>query len=165
MASPDSPEPASQGVTLSLSVQYASTAINLPTRAKIRRWLLAALEHDAEITVRIVDTEEAQALNRDYRQKDYPTNVLTFEYGEASPGVLSGDIVICAVVVAKEAAELGINLADHYAHLAIHGALHLQAYDHQAEADALIMEAREVAILKRFRIANPYLVNDLTHGA
>ena len=165
MASPDSPEPASQGVTLSLSVQYASTAINLPTRAKIRRWLLAALEHDAEITVRIVDTEEAQALNRDYRQKDYPTNVLTFEYDEASPGVLSGDIVICAAVVAKEAAELGINLVDHYAHLAIHGALHLQAYDHEADADALIMEAREVAILKRFRIANPYLVNDLTHGA
>ena len=165
MASPDSPEPASQGVALSLSVQYVSTASNLPTRAKIRRWLLAALEHDAEITVRIVDTEEAQALNRDYRQKDYPTNVLTFEYDEASPGVLSGDIVICAAVVAKEAAELGINLVEHYAHLAIHGALHLQAYDHEADADALIMEAREVAILKRFRIANPYLVNDLTHGA
>ena len=165
MTNPDSPDPASAGVTLSLSVQYASTAPNLPTRAKIRRWLLAALEHDAEITVRIVDTEEARLLNHDYRQKDYPTNVLTFEYGETRPGVLGGDIVICAVVVAKEAADLGINLVDHYAHLTIHGALHLQAYDHEADAEALIMEAREVAILKRFRIANPYLVNDLSHGA
>ncbi len=175
MPSPDSSGPNSSGPplsgpVLSLAVQYASTAQNLPTRAQIRRWLLAALDQNAEITVRIVDLEEAQTLNREYRHKDYPTNVLTFEYGDIDQhdngtGVLGGDIVICAAVVAKEAAELGKKLIEHYAHLTIHGALHLQAYRHEVEADAVIMEAREAAILKRFRIANPYLANNLTHGA
>jgi len=141
----------------SLSVQFASAAGELPGRAQVRRWVAAALEHPAEITVRIVDAEEAQALNRDYRDKAYVPNVLTFEYGEISPGVLGGDVVICAPVVEREAREQGKPLKDHYAHMTVHGVLHLQGYDHIEPADADIMESREAAILKQFRIPNPYL--------
>jgi probable rRNA maturation factor len=145
----------------SLAVQFASEAANLPTRAQIRRWVASALEHAAEITVRIVDTEEAQALNNDYRRKDYVPNVLTFEYGEighdeSGRGVLGGDVVICAPVVEREAREQGKPLHDHYAHMTIHGVLHLQGYDHIDPHDADIMESREAVILKRFRIPNPY---------
>ena len=141
----------------SLAVQFASEADELPTRAQIRRWVAAALEHNAEITVRIVDAEEAQALNQDYRHKGYVPNVLTFEYGEISPGVLGGDVVICAPVVEREAREQGKPLQHHYAHMTVHGVLHLQGYDHLDPADADIMESREAVILKRFRIPNPYL--------
>ncbi|MBD3810627.1 MAG: rRNA maturation RNase YbeY [Betaproteobacteria bacterium] len=141
----------------SLAVQFASDADNLPSRAQIRRWVAAALEHAAEITVRIVDAEEAQALNQDYRQKGYVPNVLTFEYGEISPGILGGDVVICAPVVEREAREQGKPLKDHYAHMTVHGVLHLQGYDHIDPADADIMESREAVILRRFRIPNPYL--------
>jgi probable rRNA maturation factor len=140
----------------SLAVQFASAADDLPGRAQIRRWVAAALEHPAEITVRIVDAEEAQALNHDFRQKDYVPNVLTFEYGEISPGVLGGDVVICAEVVEREAREQGKLLQNHYAHMTVHGVLHLQGYDHIDPADADIMESREAVILKRFRIPNPY---------
>jgi probable rRNA maturation factor len=139
-----------------LSVQFASEADDLPSRAQVRRWVAAALEHSAQITVRIVDAEEAQALNQDYRQKGYVPNVLTFEYGEISPGVLGGDVVICAPVVEREAREQGKPLKDHYAHMTIHGVLHLQGYDHIEPADADIMESHEIAILKRFHIPNPY---------
>ncbi|MDO9467812.1 MAG: rRNA maturation RNase YbeY [Thiobacillus sp.] len=141
----------------SLSVQFASAADDLPSRAQIRRWVAATLEHAAEITVRIVDAEEAQALNQDYRQKGYVPNVLTFEYGEISPGVLGGDVVICAPVVEREAREQGKPLKDHYAHMTVHGVLHLQGYDHLDPAEAEAMESREAAILKQFRIPNPYL--------
>ena len=141
----------------SLSVQFASEASGLPTRAQIRRWVAAALEHAAEITVRIVDAEEAQTLNQDYRDKDYVPNVLTFEYGEIAPGVLGGDVVICAPVVEREAREQGKPLQHHYAHMTVHGVLHLQGYDHIDPADADIMESREAVILGRFRIPNPYL--------
>ena len=140
----------------SLSVQFASEAAGLPSRAQVRRWVAAALEHAAEITVRIVDAEEAQALNQDYRDKTYVPNVLTFEYGEISPGVLGGDVVICAPVVEREAREQGKPLQHHYAHMTIHGVLHLQGYDHLEPGEADIMESREAAILKRFRIPNPY---------
>ena len=146
----------------SLSVQFASEADDLPSRAQIRRWVAAALEQSAEITVRIVDAEEAQVLNHDYRHKDYAPNVLTFEYGEVGHdnqgrGVLGGDVVICAPVVEREAREQGKPLKDHYAHMTIHGVLHLQGYDHIEPADADIMESRENAILKRFHISNPYI--------
>ena len=141
----------------SLSVQFASEADDLPSRAQVRRWVAAALEHSAEITVRIVDADEAQSLNQDYRSKDYVPNVLTFEYGEISPGVVGGDVVICAPVVAREAREQGKPLQHHYAHMTVHGVLHLQGYDHLDLADADIMESREAVILKRFRIPNPYL--------
>ena len=145
----------------SLSVQFASAADDLPSRAQVRRWVAAALEHAAEITVRIVDAEEAQALNQDYRQKGYVPNVLTFEYGEISrdesgSGVLGGDVVICAPVVEREAREQGKPLKDHYAHMTVHGVLHLQGYDHLDPAEAEAMESREAAILKRFHIPNPY---------
>jgi len=151
-----SPEP-----ELRLAVQFASAASVLPSRAQIRRWVASALEQAAEITVRIVDADEARALNADYRQKDYVPNVLTFEYGEighdeSGRGVLGGDVVICAPVVEREAREQGKPLKDHYAHLTIHGVLHLQGYDHIDPADAEVMESREAAILKRFRIPNPY---------
>jgi len=145
----------------SLSVQFASGANGLPGRAQIRRWVAAALEHPAEVTVRIVDADEAQALNQDYRNKGYVPNVLTFEYGEighdqSGAGVLGGDVVICAPVVEREAREQGKPLPDHYAHMVIHGMLHLQGYDHIKPAEADIMESREAAILRRFHIPNPY---------
>ena len=140
----------------SLSVQFASDADALPGRAQVRRWVAAALEHPAEITVRIVDAEEAQALNQDYRDKAYVPNVLTFEYGEISPGILGGDVVICAPVVEREAREQGKPAKHHYAHMTIHGVLHLQGYDHIDPAEAEIMESREIAILKQFHIPNPY---------
>jgi len=144
------------GPEFSLAVQFASEAGELPSRAQVRRWVAAALEHNAEITVRIVDAEEAQALNQDYRHKGYVPNVLTFEYGEIAPGILGGDVVICAPVVEREAREQGKPLKDHYAHMTVHGVLHLQGYDHLDPAEADIMESREAAILKRFHIPNPY---------
>ncbi|MHB0983649.1 MAG: rRNA maturation RNase YbeY [Thiobacillus sp.] len=145
----------------SLSVQFASDADALPGRAQVRRWVAAALEHPAEISVRIVDAEEAQALNQDYRDKTYVPNVLTFEYGEighdeSGRGVLGGDVVICAPVVEREAREQGKPAKHHYAHMTIHGVLHLQGYDHIDPAEAEIMESREIAILKQFHIPNPY---------
>jgi probable rRNA maturation factor len=141
---------------LHLAVQYASQEDGLPTRAQIRCWILAALEQPAEVTLRIVDADEARQLNQDFRHKDYVPNVLTFEYGEIAPGVLGGDIVLCAPVIAREAREQGKPLRDHFAHMSVHGALHLQGYDHLDAADAVIMESREAVILGRFRIPNPY---------
>jgi probable rRNA maturation factor len=140
----------------SLSVQFASTETDLPSRAQIRRWVAAALEHPAEITVRIVDADEAQALNQDYRHKGYVPNVLTFEYGEVAPGMLGGDVVICASVVEREAREQGKPLQHHYAHMTVHGVLHLQGYDHLDPREADIMESREAVILKRLHIPDPY---------
>ena len=128
----------------------------IPSRTQIRRWILAALERDAVITLRIVGPKEGLELNRAYRKKDYATNVLTFVYGESADGKLSGDIVLCAPVVAKEARAQRKELKHHYAHLVIHGALHLQGYDHETPADAEAMERREVALLARMKIANPY---------
>ena len=128
-------------------------------RHRVRRWLRHALLADvqvAEITVRIVDTEEAQALNRDYRQRDYATNVLTFDYS-AAPHVCA-DLLLCADVVAQEAADQGKPLEDHYAHLLVHGALHAQGLDHEtSDADADAMEAQEARILAKLGFANPYV--------
>ncbi len=125
-------------------------------RHSVARWIRHALESDAEITVRIVDAEEGQALNRDYRQKDYATNVLTFDYTQA-PSV-TADLVLCAPVIAREAKENKKTLQAHYAHLLVHGTLHAQGWDHETSAaDAAAMEAREVAILAGLGIKNPYL--------
>ncbi len=145
---------------LSLSLQFGALADAATHRAalprhKVARCIRHALDGDAEITVRIVDSEEGQALNRDYRQKDYATNVLTFDY-ETEPVVMA-DLVLCAPVVAREAAEQGKTLADHYAHLLVHGTLHAQGWDHEtSEADAEEMEAREVEILAGLGLKNPY---------
>jgi probable rRNA maturation factor len=145
---------------LSLSLQFGALADAATHRAalprhKVTRCIRHALDGDAEITVRIVDSEEGQALNRDYRQKDYATNVLTFDY-ETEPLVMA-DLVLCAPVVAREAAEQGKTLADHYAHLLVHGTLHAQGWDHEtSEADAEEMEAREVEILAGLGLNNPY---------
>ena len=125
------------------------------SRHSVARYIRHALESDAEITVRIVDAEEGQALNRDYRQKDYPTNVLTFDYTGAP--LVTADLVLCAPVVAKEAKDNKKTLAAHYAHLLVHGTLHAQGYDHETgQKDAEAMEALEVTILAKLGIKNPY---------
>lgn len=139
---------------LSLSVQYASSAASLPTRPQFRRWFQRALEQDVQIALRIVDEIEGRALNLAYRGKDYATNVLTFVYDDSTP--LYGDVVICAPVVAKEATEQGKSLEAHYAHLAIHAALHLQGYDHENDEDANEMEARETALMLKMGYPAPY---------
>ena len=145
---------------LTLSLQFgrfdgAATHRAALPRHKVTRWIRHALALDAEITVRIVDEDEGRQLNRDYRHKDYATNVLTFDYAPAP--VVMADLVLCAPVVAREAAELGKPLAEHYAHLLVHGALHAQGWDHEtSEQDAEAMEARESAILAGLGFADPY---------
>jgi len=141
---------------LSLAVQYASSAESLPTRAQFRRWIKAALQRDVQIALRIVDEVEGRTLNKSFRGKDYATNVLTFVYGDTDP--LYGDVVICAPVVEREAIEQHKDLTAHYAHLAIHAALHLQGYEHDNDADAAAMEARETAIMLKLGYADPYQV-------
>jgi probable rRNA maturation factor len=140
---------------LALSLQFADPTHrqHLP-RHRIARWLRATLETPAQLTVRIVGEAEGQALNHDFRAKDYATNVLTFDY-ERAPVVIA-DIVLCAPVVAREAVEQGKPLPAHYAHLLIHGALHAQGWDHARVADARRMEARERELLHALGIPDPY---------
>jgi len=123
-------------------------------RHKVIKWIRHALQDDAEITVRIVDADEGQALNRDYRQKDYATNVLTFDYTQEP--IVTADLVLCAPVVAKEAKEQNKTLEEHYAHLLVHGALHAQGWDHEEDEDAQVMELRESEIMARLGFENPY---------
>lgn len=139
---------------LSLAVQYASAAQGLPTRPQLRRWVRAALEQEAQIVVRIVDEAEGRQLNKDFRGKDYATNVLTFVYDDAD--ALHGDVVLCAPVVEREAQEQGKKIDAHYAHLTIHAVLHLHGYEHEAAAEAKRMEACETAILHKLGYADPY---------
>jgi probable rRNA maturation factor len=139
---------------LSLAVQYAVSPRGVPTRAQFRRWVRAALEHDAHITLRVVGQAEGLALNRDYRHKSYATNVLTFVLRETSP--YEGDLALCAPVVAREARAQRKTTLAHYAHLTIHGVLHLQGYDHEKTADARVMEAHESAIMANLGYADPY---------
>ena len=145
---------------LSLSLQFGPVSDAALHRAalprhKVARWIRHALATDGEITVRIVDAEEGQTLNRDYRKKDYATNVLTFDYTQEP--VVTADLVLCAPVVAQEAKEQKKTLEAHYAHLIVHGTLHAQGWDHEtSEADAQAMEAREVAILAGLGFKNPY---------
>jgi probable rRNA maturation factor len=140
---------------LTLSLQFADTThrAQLP-RHKVARWIRAALQAPAEITVRIVGAEEGQALNRDFRGKDYATNVLTFDY--LREPVVSADLVLCAPVVAREAAEQGKPIEAHYAHLLVHGTLHAQGFDHGKARDAKVMEARETMILAALGFEDPY---------
>ncbi len=141
---------------LSLAVQYATEDQRVPSRSQLRRWIKAALERDATITLRIVGANEGRELNRAYRKKDDATNVLTFVYDESPGGAWCGDIVVCAPVVAKEAREQGKELLHHYAHMITHGTLHLQGYDHATDGEAEVMERREVELLAHMRIGNPY---------
>ncbi len=145
---------------LSLSVQYADKPSDVPARALIRKWVRAALERDAEIAVRIVPEAEGRALNARYRGKDYATNVLSFGYDDdfSPPGTpLRGDLVLCAPVVGREAAQQGKTVQAHYAHLVVHGMLHLQGCDHESEAEAQGMEARESEIVMGLGYPDPYL--------
>jgi probable rRNA maturation factor len=141
--------------TLSLSLQFADKRHKdaLP-RHKVARWIKAALSTDAEIAVRLVDAEEGQALNRDFRKKDYATNVLTFDY--AQEPVVMADLIICAPVIEQEAQEQGKTLEAHYAHMLVHGTLHAQGWDHLKKKQAEAMEAREREILAGLGFADPY---------
>jgi probable rRNA maturation factor len=140
---------------LSLLIQADPDAGALPAdRRRMRRWVAAALERDAELVLRFVGTVEGRELNRRYRGRDRPTNVLTFAY-ETEP-VIRADIVVCLPVVRAEALAQRKQADDHLAHLVVHGVLHAQGHDHDDEQEASRMEAREVAILRRFRIADPY---------
>jgi probable rRNA maturation factor len=140
---------------LQLSLQFADSSHrqHLP-RHRVARWLRAALATPAQLTVRIVGAEEGRLLNRNYRGKDYATNVLTFDY-ERTPVVVA-DLILCAPVVAQEAQDQGLALPAHYAHLLVHGALHAQGYDHEKKADARVMEALETALLLGLGFADPY---------
>ncbi len=144
--------------TLSLSLQFADKRHRdqLP-RHKVARWLKAALASDAELTVRIVDAEEGQALNRDYRQKDYATNVLTFDYTQEP--VVMADLILCAPVVEREAQEQHKDLVAHYAHMLVHGALHAQGWDHLEDDEAQAMEQREREIMAALGFDDPYATN------
>ncbi len=148
---------------LSLATQYATKAQNVPTRRQFRRWVAAALTRDAEIALRIVDAEEGRALNAAYRGRDYPTNVLAFPLSEAP---LMGDIVLCAPVVGQEAAAQGKALEAHYAHLTVHGVLHLLGHDHENDDAAAGMEALETQIVTKLGYADPYATEQgpLPHG-
>ena len=144
---------------LSLSLQFGNIPYAARHRAalprhKVMRWIRHALAADAEITVRIVNAEEGQALNRDFRKKDYATNVLTFDYTQEP--LVTADLVLCAPVVAKEAKEQGKTLQEHYAHLIVHGTLHAQGWDHELDEDAQVMELRETEIMARLGFKNPY---------
>jgi probable rRNA maturation factor len=139
---------------LDFSLQLASQAADIPSASQFKRWVRAALRVETSLAIRIVDAEEGRQLNASYRGKDYATNVLTFPLTEEP--LLMGDIVICAPVVAREAREQGKPLLAHYAHMTVHGVLHLHGYDHEVDAQADLMEAIEVATLHKLGFANPY---------
>ena len=154
---------------MSLQVDLLSHSdFSCPTLAEFSQWVNTALdfapknisENLEEITIKIVDKTESQQLNETFRHKKGPTNILSFSYDQI-PGFEQtslGDLAICAEIVENEANSLNIDISDHWAHLTIHGTLHLLGYDHIEEDDAKIMEALEVSILKHFNIANPYLI-------
>jgi probable rRNA maturation factor len=139
---------------LTLSVQYAIANDSLPSRQRMRSWARAALLTDAQVTLRVVGGREGRALNRDFRGKDYATDVLTFAYPDIEP--LSGDIVLCAPVIARQAREQRKSIEAHYAHLVVHGMLHLQGYDHENKNDARVMETLEAEIVVKLGYADPY---------
>jgi probable rRNA maturation factor len=145
-----------------VTVQYATRVTPLPSSARLRRWAQAALMRSAQLTLRVVGAREARALNRRFRRRDYATNVLTFVYSDQRP--LAGDIVICAPVVQREARAQGISALAHYAHLTVHGVLHLQGYDHVRTRDAARMERLEARILKKLGYGDPYRIAEGAKG-
>ena len=140
--------------SIDLTVQYATRSRLVPAPEQFGIWVRAAMRGDARITLRIVGETEGRALNRDYRGKDYATNVLTFVLDEGPPR--AGDLALCAPVVSREARNQGKDVTAHYAHLTVHGVLHLQGYEHEREADAVAMEALETRILRRLGFPDPY---------
>ncbi len=151
---------------LALEVQCACESDGMPDEASFHHWALAALDDDdtpVELVIRIVDEAESQALNSRYRGKDRPTNVLSFPF-ETPPGIELnhlGDLVICAAVVAREAAEQHKLPDHHWAHMVVHGVLHLRGYDHQDDVQASVMETLEKKILKGLGIPDPYTISDM----
>lgn len=150
-------------IKLALSVQYPDPRLqDSLTRPRIRRWVQATLFAPAELTIRFVDIDEGRMLNRNYRGKDYATNVLTFSYNEnpndhpANPDITQADIILCTDVLQREAVEQHKKLEEHAAHLIVHGVLHAQGYDHENDEDANVMEALEVKILTTLGYSNPY---------
>ena len=143
---------------LVISIQIVSELANTPEKSQFKKWAQAALRVDTEATIRIVDAQEALELNSTYRGKDYATNVLTFPLTEEP--ILMGDIIICAPVVAAEANAQHKDLIAHYAHLTVHGMLHLCGFDHETEPQAELMESLEVQILTKLGYANPYLITE-----
>jgi probable rRNA maturation factor len=143
---------------LSLSVQYPDPRLKESlTRSKLRRWVQAALLAPAELTIRFVDAEEGRTLNREYRGKDYATNVLTFAYSEDEASeVTQADIILCSDVLQREAAEQKKTLEAHAAHLVVHGVLHAQGYDHEGDEEAAEMEQLEIEILASMGEPDPY---------
>lgn len=141
---------------ISLSVQYISKQADLPTRHQLRKWVKATLRVDTALTIRIVDEDEGRALNLAYRNKDYATNVLTFPLTEEP--YLMGDIIICAPIVKKEAHAQQKSIEAHFAHLTVHGTLHLHGYDHLNDEQAGLMESIEMTTLMKLGYPNPYLI-------
>ncbi|MGX2040200.1 rRNA maturation RNase YbeY [Methylocaldum sp. MU1018] len=142
-----------------VEIQHATERQGIPEDEKFPQWASAAVKRDrAELVIRIVDETESAELNEHYRHKAGPTNVLSFpfEVPKGIPNDLLGDLVICAAVVEREAREQGKNPEAHWAHMVVHGVLHLQGYDHISESDAAVMEAEEIAILDRLGFPNPY---------
>ncbi len=144
--------------TLEFSLQNASLLADLPTTSQFKKWVRASLRVPTELTIRIVDAEEGRMLNHTYRGKDYATNVLTFPLTEEPH--LMGDIVICAPVVLDEARQQGKTAEAHFAHMTVHGVLHLHGYDHEIDEQANLMEAIEVTVLAKLGYANPYRITE-----
>jgi len=142
-----------------IEVQLVSRLKGIPDALDFGKWLVAALPQPAELTLRVVNGAEGRRLNRGYRGKDYATNVLTFTYHEKNAPRLVGDIVLCAPVVAREAREQGKSLEAHYAHLTVHGALHLAGMDHEIKRAATEMEKTEIAVLAKLGYGNPYALD------
>ena len=143
---------------LAITIQNVSAEKHIPSKNYFKKWARATLRVDTEVTIRIVDSDEALALNHEFRGKDYATNVLTFPLTEEPH--LMGDIILCAPVVMQEAAMQNKPLIAHYAHLTVHGILHLHGYDHETEAQAELMEAIETQIVTKLGYANPYLITE-----
>lgn len=142
-----------------VELQIASRSTDIPAEPQLQRWAAAALRRErAEIVIRVVDEAESAELNAHYRGKSGPTNVLSFPF-EAPPGIATdilGDLLVCAPVVTREAAEQGKTPAAHWAHMVVHGVLHLQGYDHVDDDEAVIMESEEIAIMHGLGFSNPY---------
>lgn len=152
-------------MTITLDLQQACTAQNIPSNEQFQLWVDSALnsyKKDFELTIRLVDIQESQSLNLQYRQKDKPTNVLSFPF-DVPEGIeldLLGDLIICADIVVKEAKEQHKAVNDHWAHMVIHGCLHLLGYDHIDDDEAAEMESLETKLLKDLEISDPYLINE-----